>query len=180
MTVAKGTHNIGPRDGQLLINVWKDGVAAKMGHDLTLLCTRWNGTADINPENPAACSVSATIDLAGIEVLEGKGGAKSLSEGDKGDIKKNLHKALGSGQVSFQSTGISGSPSNLELQGQLTINGKSNPVNFTANASDDGQLSGKTSFKQTDFGIKPFSAMLGALKIKDAVDVSFNLRLPTA
>jgi polyisoprenoid-binding protein YceI len=180
MTVAKGNHNIGPNDGQLLINVWKDGVAAKMGHDLTLLCTRWNGTADINPENPAACSVSATIDLDGIQVLEGKGGAKALSEGDKGDIKKNLHKTLGSGQVSFKSTGVSASGSTVQLQGQLTINGKSGPVNITVNADDNGQVTGKTTFNQTAFGIKPFSAMLGALKIKDAVDVSFNLRLPTA
>lgn len=180
MTVAKGTHNIGPKDGQLLINVWKDGVAAKMGHDLTLLCTRWNGTADINPENPAACSVSATIDLGGIEVLEGKGGAKALSEGDKGDIKKNLQKTLGSGQVSFQSTGVSASGSTVQLQGQLTINGKTGPVNIAVNAADDGQITGKTTFNQTAFGIKPFSAMLGALKVKDTVDVSFNLRLPTA
>jgi hypothetical protein len=35
------------------------------------------------------------------------------------------------------------------------------------------------SIRQSDFGIKPFSAMLGALKVADAVDVEVDVKLPT-
>lgn len=180
MTVAKGSHNIGPNDGKLLINVYKDGVAAKMGHDLTLVATSWSGKADIDPDNPASASVSATVDLGSLDVVEGKGGAKALSEGDKADIKKNIEKTLGRGQASFESTGVSGTAPRLQLNGTLELNGKSRPVNIDVTADESGHATATTSFKQTDFGLKPFSAMLGALKIKDPVDITIDLQLPTA
>lgn len=180
MTVAKGMHQLGPRDGKVLVNVYKDGVAAKMGHDLTLQANKWSGQADLNPEAASACSIQVSVDIDSLEVLEGRGGAKSLSEGDKADIKKNIGKTLGKGTVSFASTGISGSPPRLSVQGNLTINGQSRPVTLDLTVDDSGRAKGTTSFNQTQFGIKPFSAMLGALKVKDAVDVSFDIQLPTA
>jgi polyisoprenoid-binding protein YceI len=180
MTVAKGTHNIGPNDGKVLVNVYKDGVAAKMGHDLTLQAGSWSGKADINPDDPSSSSVSVSIDADSLEVLEGKGGAKPLSEGDKQDIKKNIGKTLGRGQISFESTEVSGNPPRLQLKGNLTINGQSRPVTLDLNVDDNGHVTGTTSFRQTDFGLKPFSAMLGALKVKDNVDVSIDVQLPTA
>ena len=176
MTIAKGSHSIGPQDGKVLVNVYKDGVAAKMGHDLTLEATSWSGTADINPDDPSSSSLQVTIPISSLEVIEGKGGAKALSEGDKRDIKKNIAKSLGSGEISFQSDSVSGS----SVKGNLTIGGKSGPVTLNLNVDDSGHATATTSFKQTDFGIKPFSAMMGALKVKDSVDVSVDLQLPTA
>ncbi len=176
MTIAKGSHSIGPQDGKVLVNVYKDGVAAKMGHDLTLEATSWSGTADINPDDPSSSSLQVTIPISSLEVIEGKGGAKALSEGDKRDIKKNIAKSLGSGEISFQSDSVSGS----SVKGNLTIGGKSAPVTLNLNVDDSGHATATTSFKQTDFGIKPFSAMMGALKVKDSVDVSVDLQLPTA
>jgi polyisoprenoid-binding protein YceI len=176
MTIAKGSHSIGPQDGKVLVNVYKDGVAAKMGHDLTLEATSWSGTADINPDDPSSSSVQVTVAISSLEVIEGKGGAKALSESDKKDIKKNIAKSLGSGDISFESDSVSGS----SVKGSLTIGGKSGPVTLNLNVDDSGHATGTTSFKQTDFGIKPFSAMMGALKVKDSVDVSIDLQLPTA
>jgi hypothetical protein len=34
------------------------------------------------------------------------------------------------------------------------------------------------SIVQSDFGITPYSALLGALRVKDAVEVSVDVRLP--
>jgi len=180
MTVAKGTHNIGPDDGKLLINVYKDGVAAKMGHDLTLEATSWSGKADINPDDPSSASVTVTVDPSSLDVLEGKGGAKPLSESDKRDIKKNIEKVLGRSEISFESTGVSGDAPRLQLKGNLSLGSQSRPVTLDVNAGDDGHITASTSFNQTDFGIKPFSAMLGALKVKDKVEISVDAQLPTA
>lgn len=180
MTVAKGTHNIGPQDGKVLVNVYKDGVAAKMGHDLTLEASSWSGKADINPDDPSSSSVSVNIDAGSLEVIEGKGGAKPLSESDKKDIKKNIEKSLGRGDISFESTGVSGTAPRISVKGDLTISGQSKPVTLDLNVDDSGHATGKVSFAQTQFGIKPFSAMLGALKVKDGVDVSLDIQLPTA
>ncbi len=180
MTVAKGTHNIGPQDGKVLVNVYKDGVAAKMGHDLTLVATSWSGKADINPDDPGSSSVQVSVDASSLEILEGKGGAKPLSESYKKDIKKNINdKCLNTGkfgQITFESSGVSGTA----LKGDLTINGQSRPVTLNLTVDDNGRVTATTSFQQSQFGIKPFSAMLGALKVKDSVDVTIDLQLPTA
>ncbi|MDQ1392778.1 MAG: hypothetical protein QOF30_1755 [Acidimicrobiaceae bacterium] len=181
MTVAKGSHNIGPQDGKVLVNVYKDGMAAKMGHDLTLEATSWSGKADINPDDPSASSVQVTIDAGSLEVVEGKGGAKPLSDNDKRDIKKNItDKVLRDTSISFESTGVSGSTPRLQLKGDLTINGQTQPVNLDLNVDDSGHAKGTASFKQTQFGLKPFSAMMGALKVKDSVDITIDVQLPTA
>ncbi len=122
-----------------------------------------------------------TIDVDSLAVLEGKGGVKPLSENDKGDIKKNMDKVLGRGDITFESTGVSGSLLRLQLlKGDLTINGQSRPVTLNLTVNDNGHVSGTTSFKQTDFGLKLFSAMMGALKVKDNVDISVEVDLPTA
>jgi len=179
MTVAKGTHNIGTGDGKVLVKVYKDGLAAKMGHDLLLEATDWSGTADIDPDDPSASKVSVTIDLNSLVVVSTQDG-KEMSANDKGDIKKNITKTLGQGDATFESSAVSGSGSSLRLQGSLTMAGKSGPVTLDLNAGDDGHVTASTSFTQTSFGIKPFSAMMGALKIKDGVEVEIDLQLPTA
>lgn len=183
MTIAKGTHNIGPQDGKVLVNVYKDGVAAKMGHDLTLEATSWSGKADINPEDPSSCSVQVTIDPNSLEIVDSRGGAKPLDAGDKQKIKEGLSKTLNTSrhnEITFASTGVSGNPPQLSLKGDLSVAGQTRPVNLALTVDDDGRAHGTTSFQQTQFGIKPFSAMLGALKIKDNVDITIDLQLPTA
>jgi polyisoprenoid-binding protein YceI len=183
MTVAKGTHNIGPQDGKVLVNVWKDGVAAKMGHDLTLEATSWSGKADINPDDPSASSVQVTIDPSSLEVTQAAGGASALSQSDKQKILDGLNKTLNTNrhsEITFESTAVSGNPPQLSLKGDLSIAGQTKPVTLNLNVDDSGHVTGKTSFAQTQFGIKPFSAMLGALKIKDNVDISVDVQLPTA
>lgn len=176
MTVAKGTHNIGSDDGKVLVNVYKDGMAAKMGHDLTLEASDWSGKADINPDDPSASSVSVTIDVGSLQVLEGKGGMKPLSDSDKKDIKKNMEKVLGRGAITFESSSVSGS----SMKGDLTINGQSNEVTLNLNVNDNGHVTATTSFNQTQFGLKVFSAMMGALKVKDKVDIAIELDLPAS
>jgi polyisoprenoid-binding protein YceI len=181
MTVAKGTHNIGPEDGHVFVNVYKEGAAAaKMGHDLKLEATSWSGKADLNPDDPSGCTVSVTIDPDSLDIVEATGGGKPLSQGDKADIKKNSAKVLGRGDITFESTGVSGSAPRLQLKGDLTLGGQTRPVTLDLDVNDNGQVTAKTSFKQKDFGIKPFSAPLGILKVKDEVEVTIELQLPTA
>jgi hypothetical protein len=42
----------------------------------------------------------------------------------------------------------------------------------------DTKVTGRTSLTQSKFGIKPFSAMMGALKVKDNVEIEFEADLP--
>jgi polyisoprenoid-binding protein YceI len=166
MSIPEGTHKIGPSNGSLKIMTGKEGAAAKMGHDLVLVVNSWEATV----EGGDNASISLTADPGSIEVESGSGGAKPLGDKDKADIKKSISgKVLGSSQITFQSSEVTDSGA----KGDLSIAGKSDSVNVPLNVSDS-KISGSLKISQSTFGIKQFSAMMGALKVKDGVEVSFE------
>jgi len=169
MSIPEGTHNIGPSNGSLKVKTGREGAAAKMGHDLVIGVNTWEATIE-GGDSP---SIKLTADPGSLDVIEGSGGAKPLSDKDKTDIKKSIGgKVLGSSQISFTSNEVSdGSAS-----GDLSIAGKSSSVSVPLNVSGD-TISGSLTLSQKDFGIKQFSAMMGALKVKDQVTVEFEGKL---
>ncbi len=184
MAIKGGTHSIGPDSGKLTIHTYRSGMGAKVGHDLVLEAARWSGTADLDPANPEACAVSVTVDANSFEVLEGKGGVKPLTDKDQADIRKNIvDKVLQTSkhpEITFRSTAVTGEPPDVSIAGDLAIAGQSRPVTLAANVQDSGKVSAGVNVKQTDFGLKPFSAMMGALKVRDDVDIKVDITLPTA
>jgi hypothetical protein len=54
--------------------------------------------------------------------------------------------------------------------------GRSRPVTVRA-ALEGGRFRGGTTLEQTGWGIKPFSALLGALRLADEVEIDFDLAL---
>ena len=158
-------------------------MGAKLAHDLILSPSQWSGTMNVDGDNPAASSASLSIDARSIEILEAVGGMKSLSDKDRRDIAKNIDdKVLETGkhaQLTFESTSVSGSAPDFNAAGNMTIKGTTRPVNVALNVNGS-QVTGKTSISQKDFGIKPFSAMMGAIKLRDDVDFELTVELPSA
>jgi polyisoprenoid-binding protein YceI len=60
----------------------------------------------------------------------------------------------------------------VTVAGDLTIRGETQPVTVSAEITDD-RVHGSATVTQTRWGIKPYSAFLGALKIADEVGVEF-------
>jgi len=58
-------------------------------------------------------------------------------------------------------------------KGDLSIAGKSDSVNVPLNVSDS-KISGSLRISQSQFAIKQFSTMMGALKVKDSVEIAFE------
>jgi hypothetical protein len=169
MSIPAGTHSIGPSNGSLKVKTGKEGAAAKMGHDLVIGVNSWEATVE-GGDSP---SITLTADPSSLEVINGSGGAKPLSDKDKGDIKKSVDKKiLGSSQIKFTSNEITDS----SAKGDLSIAGKSSSVNVPLSVSGD-TISGSLTLSQSEFGIKQFSAMMGALKVKDQVTVEFEGKL---
>lgn len=158
-------------------------MGAKLAHNLILTPTRWSGTLNVDADNPSASSATLSIDARSIEIVEAVGGVKGLSDKDRRDIGKNIdEKVLQTSkypELSFQSTSVSGSEPNFTVAGNMTITGTTRPVNvdLTVNGS---QVNARTSISQKDFGIKPFSAMMGAIKLRDDVEFELTVDLPSA
>jgi polyisoprenoid-binding protein YceI len=183
MGLTAGNYTIGPADGTLLIKTAREGAAARMGHDLTLEATRWSATVVVDADDPTRSSVSAAVDAASLEVRDARGGAIALTDKQRVEIGTNIRdKVLHTSrhpEISFLSTLIAGDATAATVTGDLTVAGSTRPVQlrFTAHSHAD-RVTGTATVVQTDHGIKPYSAMLGALKVKDAVEIEVDVRLP--
>ena len=73
----------------------------------------------------------------------------------------------------FRSTRAQSEPdgSRIRVEGDLTLVGRTEPIAFDLAVGDDGALSATAVVKQTAWGMKPYSALFGALKVKDEVEV---------
>jgi polyisoprenoid-binding protein YceI len=168
---------LGPGDGSIKVYTKREGMAARVGHDLTLEAKRWDADVNVEGDDLSNCSVTANIDAGSLEVVSGTGGATPLSDKDRTDIKKNISKTL-SGQISFRSTACEGNgDSRVRVSGDLTIGGTTQPVSLDLTRSGD-RVSGRVTIRQTQWGIKPYSGLMGALKVADPVDIEFDLRVP--
>jgi polyisoprenoid-binding protein YceI len=182
MTIKPGTYTLGPSDGTLQVRTGRQGMASKVGHDLTLEASNWNATVTIDPE-PSQSEVKATIEPRSLEVVAAIGGAKPVSEKDKKDIKKNIAGLLGNNSITFQSTSVkANSDTAATVVGDLSVASQSRQVTLDLTVEPDGgtvRLKGRVPVVQSNFGVKPFSAMMGALKVKDEVEVDLEVRLPS-
>ena len=176
MGIQSGSHEIGPSNGSLKIKTKREGAAAKAGHDLVLDAKSWSGTVEVGDNT----SIELSVDSSSIEIESGSGGAKPLTDKDKADIKKSMDdKVLGGSDISFKSTEASLDGGSGSAKGDLSIAGSSDTVNVPLNVGDDGTVKASITLSQSDFGIKQFKALMGALKVSDAVEVEIEAKLPT-
>ncbi|WP_433225403.1 YceI family protein [Microtetraspora malaysiensis] len=178
MGIEPGTYTIGPESGRLLIKTTRAGLGAKAGHDLTLEPARWRGEAVV--ADPAGSSVTVEVDVASIEVKEGVGGIKPLSDSDRADIVRNLReKVLNAREhptITFRSSRVDGTAEAFHVEGGLTISGATHTVTLDGRSVGD-RVRGSTTVVQSRWGIRPYSALFGALKLSDEVGVEFDLAL---
>ena len=186
MTLSGGTYELGPDDGTVVVETGREGAAAVAGHDLTIGVARWSATVTVNARSPSRSTVSASVDPASLRVLASSGGVAPLSEGQKADIVRNIRESVlhtdRHRTITFKSTAVEGDLRSGRLTGNLTLVGRTRPVTFDV-AVKGGRgttrtVTATTDLTQSDFGITPYAALLGQLRVKDVVRVTVTLRLP--
>lgn len=130
--------------------------------------------------DPDRSSVRVTVETGALEVREGTGGLKPLTGADRAEIKKTLQgKALlhtaEHPVITFRSTRITGTPESFEITGDLTIKDRTHPVTVHAKSAGDRALRGWATVTQSAWGIKPYAAFMGALRLADEVRVEFEV-----
>ncbi|MDA0171973.1 YceI family protein [Solirubrobacter taibaiensis] len=138
----------GPENAELTIHTKRGGAAAKAGHDLTILVERWSATVDDDG------AVTLDADPRSFRVVKGEGGITSLGDDEKAGIEQTIDEEILQGQPIRYAAG------------ELTLNGFTRPIDVTFDGTE-----GRAVIKQTDFKIKPYSALFGTLKVADVVEV---------
>jgi polyisoprenoid-binding protein YceI len=181
MALTRGSHDLGPSSGPLLIKTGRSGLGRRVGHDLTLEATRWSGELTADPDDPANSAVTVTVEPASLRVVEATGGVMPLTDADRAEIAKTIRgKVLHTDahpSITFRSTAVEGTPESFTVTGDLTIMDVTRPVTISGRLEGD-RLTGGTTVVQSRWGIKPYSALFGQLRVADEVQVEFDLAAP--
>jgi polyisoprenoid-binding protein YceI len=175
MTIPAGTHKVGPENGSLLVKTYREGVAAKVGHDLVIEVTRWEATVE-GGDSP---SIALSADPRSLHVRSGERGVKPLTDKDRDEIRGNIDDKVLKGQpIAFRSTSARDAGGSLTVEGELTMGGSTRPVTMALETGDGGRLTGAIALTQSEWGIKPYRGLMGALKVRDDVEVVVEGTLP--
>lgn len=172
------TWSLDPSCGELDILTGVAGPAAKMGHRLTIVLRSWHAHVRWRGNIPLSAEVS--VDLDSLEVVRGEGGVTPLTGPEKSVARLNALKALSAKkfpEVRFSAEDISVIDTGYRLNGTLEIHGTSRPQSVDLAIEDRGAqwaMSTSVPVTQSAFGVKPFSLMMGTLKVADEVTVEFS------
>jgi len=168
------------KDARCHVFTEKEGLLSKMAHDLRIRVERF----DVKVEGEGAgASVTATFDPASLVVetalSKGKDNPGGLSAGDIRKIEETIRKEILSvrkhPEIRFSSKSVEESGAGFTVKGELELHGRTRPLTLRVRDTGDAWETQAT-LHQPDWGIKPYKAALGALKIKP--DVRVELVVP--
>jgi polyisoprenoid-binding protein YceI len=168
----------GPEVANCEVLTFRQGLLSPVAHDLLLRVTAFEISVD-----PATRAVAARFDAASVRVVtamrDGRPLPSALSDVDARDIEATIAdtvlRARRFPEIRFVSTAVSPGEHEYQVRGALTLAGATREV-APAVRRVAGRLSAEVRLHQPDFGIRPYSAMLGTLRVK--ADVLVRVSVP--
>lgn len=168
---------------KVLIHVGKTGLASFAGHEHDVAARSVHGKVIADREDLSRSSIDVVFDAAALTVI------------DKGEPPEDIPKVQSEMQgpkvldvarfptIRFRSSNIAGtqvSPGvyDLKVTGEMLLRRGSKIITLPLKAEFRGNsliATGKTTLKQTDFGIEPISAGAGFVKVEDELRVEFEI-----
>jgi len=154
---------------------YKEGLLSTVAHDLELAV----GRLDIDWSEQR---VTATFDLSSLRVLHavvgGQPSPSSLSAHDREKIEHTigtdvLHPRR-QPEARFESSSVTASGDGFSVRGTLTLAGRTDEVSAVVRRAG-GRYTTEVVLDQRRFGITPYSALLGTLKLKPEVRVRVSV-----
>lgn len=157
------------------VYAYKEGLLSPVGHDVKLRVARFRieATAD---------RVEATFEAGSLEVVcamkDGRENPGALGDKDKrtieGYVRDDILESRRYPTITFRSSELAADGDELEVTGDLTLHGRTRSVTARVETVG-GRRVAKIRLNQPDFGITPFRAMLGTLKIQPRVEVELAI-----
>jgi polyisoprenoid-binding protein YceI len=169
---------IGQETGSIEVFTFREGALSALGHDLRLCASRF----DIEV---LADSVTARVDASSLRLVGAmRGGVPedgTVSDRDKAEIERNCAREVLEAHKHPEATFISSEVKQTEggwsVGGTLTIHGVAHAGTFDVQRKD-GKAVARIDVDMRSFGMKPYSAMLGALRVKPQVLVVVEMPAP--
>jgi hypothetical protein len=157
-------------DALLQIYTFKEGLLSKLAHDLRLSLTRFHVTV-------RGSTLTAKVDLGSLRVdgvvRNGRVEKAEPNPSDREKIQENAAKDVLQSREHPEArlTGrIVGDVPPFRIEGQLALHGETHPFSMVLNLRDQ-RLVGEAELVPSTWGIKPYRALGGTLKVQDRVRV---------
>ena len=155
----------------ITIHVGKAGLFSAAGHEHWVSAPIASGRFS-DSTNPRVEFKVATAKMA--VKPDPKVDAKSQAQIQK-DMEELTLRPATYPEIAFQSTSVEKmAEGQWKVDGTLSLHGVTRPVSVIVKRSGES-YTGHAVIKQTDFGIKPVSVAGGTIKVKNEVDISFQI-----
>jgi polyisoprenoid-binding protein YceI len=164
------TRQVDPARSKLTVHVGKAGMFSAFGHEHDITAPVFAGTVRGQE------SVEFSVDARQMKVADA-----DVSEKDRAEIQTTMLgpevlDAARFPEIKFRSTAVDRGTNEWRVRGELMLHGQTRAIVLSVKQAGD-RYTGTSTFKQTDFGIKPVSAGGGSVKVKDEVTVTFDIAL---
>ncbi len=157
---------------------YKEGLLSAIAHDLKIRVGAFS--IDVDEQRR---TVSARFDAASLRVVcaiqNGSEAPDSLSAADKREIEQHIVAdvldARTYPEIIFTSTSVRETDRGYMLKGSLQLHGRTRQLTVRVRR-ECGHLVSEARIHQPDFGIAPYRALLGTLKVQ--TDVAIQVSVP--
>lgn len=166
-------HPIDTSHSRVLVLVSKTGLFSALAHDHRIDAPIASGSVRLGEH----VSVELKFKTRDLRVLD-----PEVPDDTRQEIQETMlgPKVLDAGrypEIDFASTGVTKTGrDSWRIAGNLTLHGRTHPVTLDVNESG-GAYSGTAEILQSDFGIAPLRIARGTVKVKDGVQIRFDIRL---
>lgn len=183
---AGGDWNIDTARSRLTVKVLPAGLFASALHPHFFQPEDWSGEIAWNPNQPGSARVRVRFAADSLRDRQPKLSARDIARVESQVRGPDILDSARFPEVLFVAGKLEASqlPSGVSgeflgrLAGTLTLHGRPHPVEFPIR----GRLSGErleaeatVTFRQSDFGIKPYTAALGTIAVRDEITVEVSL-----
>jgi len=160
---------------KITVHVEKSGMFSAFAHNHVISAPLASGRLDLEKR---------TIELK-FRSRDMKVTDPDVSDSDRAEIERTMKsdKVLHVDrfpEISFASTSVesreagSDSAQQFVVHGKLTLHGVTKPIDLPVSFSN-GRYTGKVTLKQTDYGITPIKIAGGSVKVKDPIEIVFEI-----
>jgi len=182
-TQTRRKYIIQSNESRLEVQVRKGGLLKFLGHDHLVSVRAMTGHIELTEESitPAALQISIAADsLLIIDEKKEKDRVKIQQ-----DMREKVLETAKYPQIQFESSAVrvvsepdTNLQYNLRIEGDLTLHGVTQPIEIAASlvfTNDSLRAQGRFFLNQKNFRIKTASAAIGTVKVKDKLELSFDI-----
>lgn len=182
-------YDVSAANSELDILVLRGGALSKLGHNHVISSRTLSGRAWLHPQFPrSGFELSLPVKDLIIDDPQSRRAAggdfpPDVPQADKDGTRKNMLRpevldAERYPKITLSAARVAGTPESPSVTARITIKDVSREVAVPMKITVEGSrlsASGEFDIQQTDFGIKPFSAALGALEVQDRLHIKFKV-----